>query len=201
MHSAFRFCLWITILVLGLTASSQSIELGEIRAHPGPHEGWWFSVAHADFVVLGKLSYDLSKYLVMREEGTDRKFTTYYVKGELQIDRVLYANSAGLYTENLRYYVKHPEKPQSVLVPARRLMFEHMNQNDPPHLEVDGWMVSGLSEKPGEVSLMLALNQVYMFPIGDLVLEAVVPKDREAELKEVLAKRKHNLVNQPETSN
>ncbi len=112
----------------------------------------------------------------------------YYIEGSISFERVLYANAASRHVETFEHILKHPSEPCKILIRARRVLSTHM-QPDDLELEPEDTI-------PTDKPILCALNQCYVFPIGHLVLDAVVPDGDRKELESLVLSRKHNLISQ-----
>jgi hypothetical protein len=153
------------------------------------HPSWWWDCKKADLIVKGKVTVDLARYYKIIPPP-DRKIGDefYYVCGSIKIERIVYANSESQHADNYRHYLKSVGKELDILIPASRIGYDHfLGKADELRLDPTN---SGAFMPDSSI---FTLNVIYIFPIGGLVLESSVPKEREEEASNLILPRPHNL--------
>lgn len=163
------------------------ISVGAQEGHPN----WWWDSKGADFIVEGVITYDPANYYEINPvkiEGKDGKY--YWIVGNVKINKVLFINKDSRHLESYRQYFKNSDKSHPMLIPSyQRATFS--SQSRPAFLL---YPILGLDiiKEP----TILNLSQIYIFPILDLKLESVVPKENISEAMGLIEKRPNNyLVN------
>ncbi|MBI3985943.1 MAG: hypothetical protein HY343_03430 [Lentisphaerae bacterium] len=180
--------LFLALLLFALSSTVHAVELAEVQARTGEsHPIWWWETYSGDLVATARIQYDPKKFLVI--EGVETNFDRqYYIEGSIRFERVLYANAASRYVETFEHILKFPSEPRKILIRARRVFSTHMRPGD-IKLEPEDAI-------PNDKPALCAFNQCYIFPIGHLVLDAVVPDIERKEIESVILSRKHNLISQ-----
>lgn len=175
LHSIF-------FLLLALVASSRIL-----ADEGGPH--WWWACKQSDLIVRGKVTYDLKRFYQITPPSDQKIGDGYYfLCGTIRIDQVLYANSEGQHSDSFRYYMRSIGKEIAILVPADRIRYVHMKPDD---LELEPTR-SGAFYSDASI---FAVNVIYMYPIGGLVLDSSIPPANENEALRLISRRVHNLGN------
>ena len=149
----------------------------------GADEGgpaWWWDCKQDDFIVRGELTYGDQPYITSTWTNEGKTLTAYYIKAKLKIAEVLYLNPNNRYPDNYMYYLSHMDTQQDVLILAQRVYSDHM--------KTDAVKVTP-TENILKGAVVMILNVDYVFPVGGLVLQSVVPDGKTAQALELIQKR------------
>jgi len=167
------FHLLISILISTISSFA-------VAAEGGP--SWWWDCKGDDFIVRGKIEYGDQPHIEIKWHNEEGKLLTiYYIKGTLKIDNVLFLNPHNRYPDSYKYHLRNLKSEHDVLIPAQRVYWEHMKNDD--------MKVVPSAEVPKGQAIMI-LNVDYVFPIEGLVLQSVVPKDKETEAEQLIRERR-----------
>ena len=160
-----------------------------VSGEGGP--SWWWDCKDDDFIVRGEIEYGDQPHIEIKWPHEGKQLTMYYIKGTLKIQEVLYLNPNNRYPDSYKYYLKNLKAEREVLLPAQREHWDPMKKDD---LKVTP------TSNVTTGKTMMALNVDYVFPIGGLVLQSVVPKDREVEAEKLIeARSRKNGTAEPST--
>jgi hypothetical protein len=153
------------------------------------HSDWWWDNKSSDFIVEGVITYDPAKYYELNPINVPNKDKKYYwLIGSIKIKKVLFINKNSQHLESYQQYLKSIDKEYPVLIPAYYGAIFSTHSKTTYMLRP----VLGL-EIPKETTIF-NLSQIYIFPILDLKLESVVPKENISEAKDLLDKRPNNYL-------
>jgi hypothetical protein len=152
-----------------------------VSGEGGP--SWWWDCNGDDFIVRGTIEHGDQPHIEIKWNHEGKQLTTYYIRGKLKIHEVLYLNPQNRYPDNYKHYLKDLTQERDVLLPARRVHWDHMTKDD--------LKVTPTIELPTDPAIMV-LNVDYVFPIGGLVLQSVVPGDKEAEAEGLIKNRSND---------
>jgi len=181
MHT--KYLLAVSIFLLSLLIPTT------INAQEG-HPFWWFDCKGVDIVVEGEIVYDSTRYYELNSahvDGNDKMY--YWIVGSIKIDKILFVNKNSQHIESYQLLIKEVAKGHSVLIPAYQ---QAIFSGDAPKPKYRLSPILGL-DIPKEQTIF-NLSQIYIFPILELKLESVVPRENIGEALKLLDMRPNNLI-------
>ena len=145
------------------------------------HPMWWWDFKGDDFIVRGEITHGDQPHIEIKWKHEGKELTTYYIRGKLKIHEVLYLDPHNRYPDNYQHYLKDLTVERDVLLLAQREYWDPMKEDD--------IKVSPTSFQIPKGSAIMVLNVDYVFPIGGLVLQSVVPRGKETEVMELIQGR------------
>lgn len=159
-----------------------------VKAQEG-HVKWWWDSKGTDFIVEGAITYDPAIYYELVPVKLAGKLKKYYwMVGNVKIKKVLFINKSSQHLESYQQYLKNLDKDYPILIPA--FQSASFASHSPATFSLRP--ILGL-DIPKETTI-LNLSQIYIFPILDLKLESVVPKENVSEALGLIEKRENNYL-------
>lgn len=145
---------------------------------------WEWKSKEYDFIVRGTITHGNTPDIEIKYFYEGNPLIAYYTKGTLRIESVLYLNPDNRYPDSYKYVLRHLKDEHAVMLPGYRAYFDC------------DWGSKGDEEirirpdpKIPEEETIYVLNFDYVFPIGGLVLQSIVPLEDEPKLIEILQVR------------
>ena len=113
----------------------------------------------------------------------------YYIYGSLKISEILYINKNSRFIDNYTYIERHLDETYSIVIPATQVYFDIYSDKVPT---IDDFILQpsfGAMGLEQDKEMIFLINQVYLFPLGDLILESVVPNGKESVARELINER------------
>ena len=153
------------------------------------HPDWWWDSKSADFIVEGMITYDSTKYYELNPINIKEKDKKYYwIVGNIKINKVLFINKNSQHLESYQQYLMNIDKDYPVLIPAYQSTI--FSSHSKPTFMLRPLLGLDVTKEAN----IFNLSQIYIFPILDLELESVVPRENISEAKELLGKRPNNYL-------